>query len=326
MPPMARSTSSPGPNLRKRRSKPYHCLGLGVCPLDYLAVVSSYPGLNRKVDAVDFRLQGGGPVPTALVTMARLGARTALIAKIGNDHQGKIIKGELESEGVDTRHLIVDRRGGSLQAFVWIDQGSGHRTVVLNRAGCSPIKSKQIDAKLFRETRFVLLDGRDLEANLRAARLARRHHCGIVIDVGSYRPEVKPLLSYTDFIVVGEEFAREFTHRGKVETALLDLYRRYRCRAVVITLGERGAVGTTDGSIFKQSGFEVKAVDTTGAGDVFHGGFVYGLVRDWEVPRAVEFACACAAMKCTALGGRTAIPTYRKALRFLRSRETNFEY
>jgi sulfofructose kinase len=312
--------------VQRNRNRVYDCLGLGICPLDYLGVVSTYPKLNQKVDLVDFKIQGGGPVPTALVAIARLGGKTALVGKIGNDHEGRLIKEGLESEGVDTDHLLVDRRGRSLQAFVWVDRQSGKRTVVLNNTESSEIKPEQIKASLFKKARFVLLDGRDLEANLRVSGLAKRYDCGIVIDVGSYRPEVKPLLPFTDYLVIGEEFSLEFTGIGKVERALVELYRRYKPRAVVITLGERGAVGTTDGSIFKQSGFKVQVVDTTGAGDVFHGAFVYALTRQWEVAKAVEFACACAAMKCTALGGRTGIPTYRKALKFLRSRKTNFRY
>lgn len=275
---------------------------------------------------MDFKVQGGGPVPTALVTIARLGGKTALIGKIGNDHEGQLVKEELESERVDTSPLLVDKRGRSPRAFVWVDQKSGKRTVVLNRLDSSEIKPRQIKVNLFGKARFVLLDGRDREANLHASRLARRYGCEIVIDVGSYRPAVKPLLPSTDYLVIGEEFSREFTGIKEIERALTTLYRRYRPRAVVITLGERGAVGTTDGSVFKQRGFKVKVVDTTGAGDVFHGAFVYGLVRNWEVPKAVEFGCACAAVKCTALGGRTGIPTYRQALKFLRSRKTNFTY
>lgn len=323
---MARSPSLRRQTVQRNRNRVYDCLGLGICPLDYLGIVSTYPRLNQKVDLVDFKIQGGGPVPTALVAIARLGGKTALISRIGNDHEGRLIKEELESEGVDTDHLLVDRRGRSLQAFVWVDRQSGKRTVVLNNTESSEIKPEQIKASLFRKAKYVLLDGRDREANLRASRLAKRYGCGIVIDVGSYRPEVKPLLPFTDYLVVGEEFSLEFTGIGKVERALVELYRRYKPRAVVITLGERGAVGTTDGSVFKQSGFKVQVVDTTGAGDVFHGAFVYALTRQWEVARAVEFACACAAMKCTALGGRTGIPTYRKALKFLRSRKTNFRY
>ena len=323
---MARSLSLPRQTVQRNRNRVYDCLGLGICPLDYLGVVSTYPKLNQKVDLVDFKIQGGGPVPTGLVAIARLGGKTALIGRIGNDHEGRLIKEELESEGVDTDHLLVDRRGRSLQAFVWVDRQSGKRTVVLNNTESSEIKPGQIKANLFKKARFVLLDGRDLEANLRASRLAKRYGCGIVIDVGSYRPEVKPLLPFTDYLVIGEEFSSEFTGTEKVERALVELYRRYKPRAVVITLGERGAVGTTDGSVFRQSGFKVKVVDTTGAGDVFHGAYIYGLTRQWEVAKAVEFACACAAMKCTALGGRTGIPTYRKALKFLRSRKTNFRY
>ena len=275
---------------------------------------------------MDFKNQGGGPVPTALVAIARLGGKTALIGKIGNDHEGQLIREELESEGVDTDCLLVDKRGRSLQAFVWVDRKSGKRTVVLNNTKSSEIKPEQIKANLLRKAKYALLDGRDLEANLRACRLAREYGCEIVIDVGSYRPEVKPLLPFTDYLVIGEEFSFKFTGIEKPERALVELYRKYKPRAVVITLGEKRAIGTTDGSVFKQSGFKVQVVDTTGAGDVFHGAFIYGLTRQWEVPKAVEFACACAAMKCTALGGRTGIPTYRKALRFLRSRKTNFRY
>jgi sulfofructose kinase len=301
-------------------------LGLGICPLDYLGVVSTYPRLDQKVDLVDFKVQGGGPVPTALVAIARLGGKTGLISKIGNDHEGELIRKELESERVDTRHMLVDKRGRSLQAFVWVDRKSGKRTVVLNNTESSEIKPEEIKASLFRKAKYLLLDGRDREANLRASRLARKYGCQIVIDVGSYRPEVKPLLPFTDYLVIGREFSLEFTGIGKVKRALVDLDRRYRPKAVVITSGERGAIGIIDGSVFRQSGFKVEVVDTTGAGDVFHGAFIYGLTKNWEVPKAVEFACACAAMKCTALGGRTGIPTYRKVLKFLRSRETNFKY
>lgn len=294
--------------MARSRSNRIECVGLGLCALDYTFVVDRYPRLDDKIDAVSFSRQGGGPVPTALCTLSKFRVPSAFIGKCGKDNDGKLLHDELCRFGVNSRCLILDPDSRTPRALIIVDKQSGKRTVILDRTETSALSPDELDAAVIQRARFLLIDGREPETSLTAAVLARKAGGEVILDAGSPRKNIGDILPYVDHLVVSNRFSLDFTQEVDPGRAALKL-AHMGFKSVVITSGHKGNVGaTSDGQLFQQEAFKVDVVDTTGAGDVFHGAFIYGLVQGWELSRILEFASAAAALKCTRLGGRHGIP------------------
>jgi len=162
----------------------WDCLGFGLCAAGYLCIVPHYPQLDEKIDAIAFSQQGGGPVATAMATLGRLGGKPAFLGKVGGDLAGEFIRYELEKDGVDTNPLIVDISAHSAQAFLWIDRATGKRSCVLSRNQIPEVKPDQIDPKWITQACFLHIDGREEEAALFAARIAKENGVPVVMDAG----------------------------------------------------------------------------------------------------------------------------------------------
>lgn len=294
----------------------YLAVGVGLCALDYICVVDKFPGPEEKVDARQFSRQGGGPVPTALCALSKLGEKTAFVGKCGNDPEGKSIKNELSQFGVDTRAMVFDDYSRTPRAFIWVDYRDGKRTVVLDRTEIADLKPAELNPVILKSCRFLHIDGRENEASIEAAKIARAAGAEVVLDAGSPRENIRDLLPYVDHLVVSKHFAEKFTEETEPGAASLKL-QRLGFKTVVITLGEQGAVCASDSDFFQQDAFDIEPADTTGAGDVFHGAFIYGLGKNWDLKQTVEFASAAAAMKCVRIGGRQGIPTLDEVVQFM---------
>jgi sulfofructose kinase len=299
-----------------RSRKRCDCLGLGIIPLDILLTVPYYPRAGGKIDASDIIIQGGGPVPNALVGLSRLGKRCAMIAAVGNDMMGKLSIGELKDERVEARYVIVKQRPSALAAGM-IEQGSGRRTIALHRRISVVPEDLELDG--YPTPRVIHLDGRDLEAAITLARWGRHQGCTISFDIGSMRNDVSPILPLVDHLVVADAYAFPFTGARNAATAIKRLAKR--CYGtIVVTEGITGSTGCEDGKLVRQCAYKVTQVDTTGAGDSFHAGYLYGLLKGWNLSRRLRFAAATSALKCTHPGARTGAPTLREVQRFLNGR------
>lgn len=303
---------------RSNKRLQYDCVGLGVNAVDYLCILNPYPQLDDKVDAVNSSVQGGGPVPTAMVTLAKLGAKACYAGKVGADPEGEFVKAQLKKEGVDIRYMLADPDTKTAKAFIWVDKRSGKRTVVLDRHENDRLEKGNLTFTDLITTRFLHLDAREPEINILAARWAKTLNAEVCLDVGSLREGVDRVLLYVDHLVVSQRFACGFVGTGDPAAACRKLMQR-RFKTVVVTLGEKGCICGRKDVVFRSPGFKVKTVDTTGAGDVFHGAFIYGLLKKWSLKRTAEFANACAALKCRKLGGRAGIPTLAEINEFIRN-------
>jgi ribokinase len=291
-------------------------VGFGQCSLDILGQVGIYPALDQKAELSSLLVQGGGPVATALVTLARLGVSVAMVGAVGKDEFGRQIQEGLLQENVDCTHLAKIERASSQVAFIAVDD-DGHRNIFWHRGTAQPVASQELRTLFVDYVRILHLDGLHLEPAIAAAELARSQNVVTVLDAGTLRPGMEKLLSLIDHLVVSENFARQLIDRDEPEAALQRL-SEYGAEAVTITLGCSGSLSMSpEGQIYRQSAFEVDAVDTTGCGDVFHGGYIYGLLQSWPLPQTLRFASACAALKTLAMGGRTAIPTLSEVEDFL---------
>lgn len=296
----------------------YDCVGLGVNAVDFLSMLDPYPQLDDKVDVVKSSIQGGGPVPTAMVTLARLGAKVAYVGKVGDDADGELVRWQLEKEGVDTRWVVVDKKIKTSKAYIWVDKGTGKRTVALDRDKKNRLSENDLGFLKSISTKFLHLDAREPKINIWVARWAKKQFVQVCLDVGSLRKGAEKVLPYVDHLIVSRRFACGFTGTSDTYVACGELLKT-GCETAVVTIGEKGCICGTENEMFHSPGFGVKVVDTTGTGDVFHGAFIYGLLEGWSQKKTAEFANACAAMKCRQLGGRTGIPTLEEVRSFIQS-------
>lgn len=279
--------------------------------MDYLAVVPHLPESDTKIDMLDFAIQGGGPAATAAVAAARLGARTAYIGQIGDDDFGDFMLREFEREKVDTSRVIRQPGARSQFSFVMVEKSSGKRTIVWTRSQVPPIDPGQLDRDFIASCKVLHVDRHEVSAAKVAAAWTREAGGIVSMDAGTYKPEVEELLPLVDVLITSQAFARQATGETYLARCAKALLRGRG--AVGVTCGDEGSWFATGEDEFHVPAFAVDVVDTTGAGDVFHGAFAYGLAQGWDAHRCALFSSAVAALKCTKLGGRAGIPTREQA-------------
>lgn len=289
--------------------------GLGQCSLDYIASVKKYPKEDTKEEVLDFTVQGGGPVATALVSLKRLGVKASFMGVVSDDEAGNEIRKGLKDEGLNIKGLKVRKGGKSQLAFITVSRGK--RTIFWQRPTVPELSPEEVDPRAIKNSGFLLLDGLMANASIKAASIAKKSNIPVMLDAGRIRPGMLELITLSDYIVASEEFARGLADTPK--EAVLKL-SKLRPSAVTVTLGKKGSITWAEGKIFSQKAFKVKAIDTTGAGDVFHGGYVYGILKGWEIRKTVEFASAFAALKCLKPGGRAGIPDLKTVIDFINNR------
>jgi ribokinase len=292
----------------------FDCFGLGIAPADILMQIDKYPEAGVKIDARSIVVQGGGPIPTAMVALARLGMKASLMTAVGRDVFGDFVINELQREKVDTSFIIRKNRPTAI-ASGWIEKDSGRRTIVLDLD--ISVNSSDIKLSKLPVARAVHLDGRYFPACLKIARWAQRNKKIVFFDIGSIRNDVSEILPLVDHLVCAGDFAFPYTN-GRTPVEVIDKLRKICPGTVVVTSGTKGSTGYDPQSGYiNQKAFRVKAVDTTGAGDVYHGAYIFGVLKGWDLEKRLEFSSAAAALKCTRPGGRTGAPNYRQAVNFL---------
>jgi ribokinase len=299
--------------------------GVGYTAIDYLGVIPRFPEENLKLELDTLEVQGGGPAATATVTAARLGLSTAFIGKVGGDDRGAMMLMKLNGEGVDVSSAVLEPEALSQFAFIMVDSETGKRTILWTRGTLSPLRPGELDMEKITSCRGLLVDTLEPEAAAAAAKLAADAGAKVLIDAGTLRDGVREILPHCHYIVASETFSNQISD-GRGPEAALEEMMKYEPDAAVVTLGEHGCVALSHEGYFREKGFEVDAVDTTGAGDVFHGAFLYAVLREWDIRRCCVFANAVAAMKCRRLGGRTGIPTLNAALEFLADRAPGLDF
>lgn len=291
-------------------------VGLGLCAWDTVCLFRHYPGPNKKVEVISSIASGGGPVPTSLAVFSKLGGRASFIGMVGDDREGDLLRRDLESFGVYVSHLILRPRAKTPRAYIWVDRETGDRTVALDRGDAEPIKPEELPLELLRKTPLLLMNGRDAEICLEAARICRESGGTVILDAGSPRQDIQKLLAVTEHAVVSSDFVSGTFPGYEPERAAAEIQAQGPS-AVVITSGDEGGFWREGDRSGRYPAFQVEVVDTTGAGDAFHGGYLYGVKMGWDMPRRCRFASAVAALTCRALGGRSAAPTLEEVESFV---------
>ena len=290
--------------------------GLGQCSLDYLSLVDSYPENDTKKEVLEWHEQGGGPVATALVALSRLGVKCSFYGVVGDDEAGDKIRRSLTEEGVEVKGLVRRQGSSSQVAFIVVEETTAKRTILWKRPSGKPLQPDELHDDFLQDSGFLLIDGLMMEASLAAAKKAKELHIPAMLDAGSARPGMLELSQLCDYVVASEVFAKGLGWELTAES-LRKERESLGMKVLTITRGEQGSMTVQEDNFFSMPAFSVDAVDTTGAGDVFHGGYIYGLLKGWDLRSTVRFASAIAAIKCMRMGGRTGIPRLNDVMEFL---------
>ena len=298
-------------------------VGLGQCSLDCLALVDSFPEIDTKKEVLLWDEQGGGPVATALVALSRLGVDCAFHGVVGDDQEGTKIRQSLIDAGIDAGGLLMREMAASQKAFIVIERCTGKRTIFWRRPSGEALRPDELAADFLNGADFLLLDGLMKEASMHAALRAKEMDIPVMLDAGRVREGMIEIALLCSYVVASEEFAREIGYDGDAKR-FGETIRNYGFGLTTITLGNKGSITFRAGEIINIPTFDVEAVDTTGAGDVFHGGYIYGIMKGWDIGAVVRFASAMAAMKCRKIGGRAGIAGLEEIIQFMGDRGVDF--
>jgi sulfofructose kinase len=307
--------------MTKRILAPVDVVGFGLNAMDTVCVVDRFPAPNTKSPIHQIRLEPGGQVATAMATCARFGLKARYIGSVGNDDLGQAQLRSLRESGLATDDVRVVDGAKTQWALILLEEGIGERTILWHHDPLLKYPVEQLQRESILSSRILHLDGCDSAAALQAARWAREAGIPVVIDIDElYDESTEELLRNVDYLLAAEEFAQGVVPNVPPDEAAQILADRFGCRLVGITLGDRGAVFVENRRVLRSHGFQVSVADTTGAGDVFHGAFIYGLLQNWPVEQIARFANAAAALECTKIGARRGIPDLEDVLKLAKPR------
>ncbi len=251
----------------------------------------------------------GGQVASALVSAAKLGLRAKYIGTVGDDTRGEIQIASLRDTGIDLTDLEIRANCANQSAYIVVDQSTGERTVFWNRPDQLALDPDRITTAKIACARMLHIDGHDTAAVEKAARVARECKIPVSCDVDTIYPGFDRVLPLVDYLVSSSEFPVRWTGERDPFRALEVIQNKNGMQVAAMTLGADGALARADESYIYTPGFVVNCVDTTGAGDVFHGAFCYSVIKGMSLREGLEFSCAAAALNCTQLGARGGIAT-----------------
>lgn len=273
--------------------------GIGITVVDHVIQIPAYPPADSKTTISRHLRQVGGPVPTALSTVAFYGAKAILLSRWGEDDAGEFVQKQLPERKIDTSlcKTYPDWETGFAQ--VWLDTTNGKRTLASFPGNFPPITAADIDqpeiAVQLAEAQILHLDGTYPEATLRAARVARQDGTTIVLDAGSSKPGMEQLFPLVDVLIASKLFRQSYFGLSAVTA---DQLRALGATTVITTEGERGASCYTPDDQFHEPSINVDAIDTNGAGDIFSGAVLFGLSQEWPLRKTIRFANQVAGYSC----------------------------
>ena len=337
----------------------FDVVGLGINAVDCLLRVED-PNVIFKCKYTQFRpdielpvnsrkfsewsIQGGGLVATAMAAVGRLGGKAAMISKVGDDEWGKFAISDFKKYNVDTSHVFVDKGIKTLVTLILLGKDGTNQWVEakylkdfklpsdIHRAAMWKMANPLTEEDMKRHEIYsneqldILTEGKMLnlgecsDVTIDAARTAKRKGVPTCYDMEVHsHPRLFEFLKNITYLIISRKTAMEFTKETDPVTMCKKLLS-FGPEVAGVTLGEDGSVFVTGNGVIVRKAFKVQAVDTTGAGDVFHGAFSYGIVQGWDIVRAIEFSSAVSSIKCTKVGGRAGIPSLMEVEAFLKKR------
>ena len=280
-------------------------VGVGLNATDTMIPLPHYPALGSKVEFRSANVLPGGQVATAVIACQQWGLRTRYVGKVGEDAAAEMHRAEFAKVGVEA-HLFTTAGCASQQAFILIDE-AGERTVLWKRDHRLTLLPEELQRDWVTNARALHVDGHDTAAASQAARWARAASVPVIADIDDVYPGVEELLWSIDYLITSRDIPGRLIGELDLTRALPALQRRYGCRLTAATLGHDGVLAWDGSTLVYAPAFRVVPADTTGAGDIFHAGFIYGLLQGWPLSRQLDFACAAAALNCKGIGARGGI-------------------
>lgn len=283
-------------------------VGLGESSIDYVYVLPALPDEGvSKLPIVSHFSACGGQVATTMVACAALGLRASYVGPIGSDANGVRVRSELTARGVDVSRLLV-RTADTRYAVILVEEGSGDRQVLWQRDPRLLLDPGDLTDDLIADARVLHVDAVDEAASIQLATRARERGLIVTSDIDTVTPRTQALLDAVTVAILAEQVPRQLTAEGDVERALRALRTRHT-GLLCVTLGERGAAALDGDRFHHVPAAPIDAVDTTGAGDVFRAGMIYGLLQQWDSRDVLRFANAAAGISCTRPGAMASVPS-----------------
>jgi len=281
-------------------------VGVGLNATDTLIPLAGYPARGSKVEYNTRTVLPGGQAATTVVACQTWGLATRYVGKLGEDEAAQLHRDAFNRAGVDARIVTVSG-AHSLQNLIMVDEGE--RTVLCQRDEQMVLQPEELRREWIVTARALHLDGRDTADATRAARWAREAGIPVVADLDEIYPGVEELIENIDYLIVSRDFPCRLMADRNLDSALQCMQLRYGCRLTAATLGEDGVLAWDGRQMLHRPAYRVPVVDSTGAGDIFHAGFIYGLLQEWPLERQLDFSCAAAAVNCMFSGARGGIRT-----------------
>lgn len=280
-------------------------VGVGLNAIDTLIPLTHFPARGSKTEYNASSILPGGQTATAVIACQTWGLATRYIGKLSDDSAADLHRREFDRSGVDAR-LITVPGALSPQSLIIVDDG-GERTVLCRRDERLLLQPTDLDRDWIQNARVLLVDGFETAAATQAARWAREAGIPVVADLDETYAGVEDLIACVDHLIVSRDFPSRLTGERSLERALRVIHQHFGCAIAAATLGADGVIAWDGRDLYARPAYRVSVTDTTGAGDIFHAGFIYGLVQDWPLERRLDFACAAAALNCTCSGARGGI-------------------
>jgi sulfofructose kinase len=281
-------------------------VGVGLNATDTIIRLPHFPAFNSKVEFRVSEILPGGQVATAVTACARWGLKARYVGKIGDDSAGLLQQNEMRTSGIEA-HWIVVPQCQSQSSFILVDEVTGERTVLWKRDPRLELLPPEIQREWVVRGRLLHVDGHDCAGATEAARWARAAHIPVIADLDNLYPGVEVLLENVDYAIASSEFHTRLCGERDPFVSLPAVASRFGCRLAAATLGSDGVLAWDGARFHYFPAFDLKPVDTTGAGDVFHAAFAYAFLRGDELPQTLEFSCAAAGLACMGMGARGGI-------------------
>jgi len=284
-------------------------------------VVPEFPNSDTKTRLIEHQQGAGGQTASAIVALQRLGMRTAYAGRFGTDAEGRFGLQSLKDEGVNIEFSETIEGARTQVGYIIIEAKRGERTVIWNRDERLAYATNEAPTEFAGRAGVIHLDSHDPLACARMARAARAAGTIVSADIDNVYEGLPELLPLIDILISSKEFPHLLTGIDDAHAALIEIKSRYGCALVGLTKGGRGATILCEGEFLETPAFQVPGgcVDTTGAGDAFHGGFLYGMLQGEDIQASMRTGCAVAALGCRILGARTGLPTRAELDAFLAS-------
>jgi sulfofructose kinase len=282
-------------------------VGVGLNATDTLISLASYPERGSKVEYRNRAVMPGGQVATTVMACQTWGLRTRYVGKFGDDSAARLHQDAFSRVGAETQIVTVPG-AQSLHNVILVD-ASGDRTVLCQQNDQMVLQPGELKREWIVNARALHVDGHDTTAATQAAGWAREAGIPVTADLDEIYPGVDDLIANIDYLLLNCDFSCRLMDDRNLERSLRQLRDRYGCRLTAATLGEEGVLAWDGKQMFHSAAYRVPVVDTTGAGDIFRAGFLYGMMQDWPLERQLDFSCAAAAMNCMGAGARGGIQT-----------------